>query len=293
MKVQVTKKAKGELFIRAINKTIRSGSKVMLTLEQFEDSATQAAIQAGYLEAVDGAEAIRATGSKYINNYKNSLSFKCIKRSIPSGGTFFVSDDLFGAEIDNALDLGYIEEVKDEESTIEVVDVEELKDFEIVETEKPKTKRVSKKKPSTKRVSKKKTAKKKSSTKRISKKKSSKKIKKIGRSDGDALSEEISVSVGSSPEESDMGSLQKTHSIPKGTSTDVPDGMYAHDPTGEGSTVRKGSAPKAVKSSDSIFIDGTDKSEDLSFVDNEQTKERAAKNGIIINDVFDNNIEVE
>lgn len=279
MKVQVTKKAKGELFIRAINRTVRSGSKVMLTLEQFEDSTTQAAIQAGYLEAIDGAEAIRATGSKYKNIYKNSLSLKCINRSIPAGKTFFVSDDMFGSEIDNALDLGYIEEV------VEVIAEEVAEVEEAVEevAEKPKTKRISKKKK-TKRISKKK----------VSKKKTSKKIKKLGRSDGeDSFSEEVSVSVGSHPEESNMGSLQKTHSIPKGAKADVPDGMYAHDPTGEGNTVRKASAPDAVVGSDDIFIDGSTQNEDLSFVDNEQTKERAAKNGIIINDIFTNNIEVE
>jgi hypothetical protein len=267
MKVQVTEKAKGELFIRAINKTVKAGAKVNLSEDEYQDSATQAAIQAGFLEPVDGTKVADRNGQEFINVYKNALSFKVINRSIPAGAKFFVSEEqVDDSEIQNAVDHGYIEPVgaKKTKKTVKAASAE------ADGSDRPKRKR-------------------------STKKSNTKTIKRVGKKDADAPSD-VKVSVAKAPEESPMDDGPETHSMPKAAAAEVPDGMYAHDPTGEGAQVRRVPKPTDLfgddDSGDMNFVDSTSKGEELSFVDDEQTKERAAQSGIS-DDIFDNNSEVE
>lgn len=276
MKVQVTKKAKGELFIRAIGKAMRVGSEITLNDDQFYDSATQAAIQAGFLDVVDGPTERTVKGEEYINVYKNSLSFKCIRRAIPSGSTFFVREELVGDhEIIVAFNAGYIELANPE------ADEEEDSVPETPKKEKPS------KKTSRKR-----------STKKSSSKKATKRIKRVGADkEADADAAEVKVSVGKPPEESPVEGDEPTdtHALPKKSQVETPEGMYAHDPTGEGVSVRKASVPNDIFGDDSNdvgFVESTPDADDISFVDEEQTRERAKKSGIA-DDIFDDNVEVE
>tara|TARA_B100001778_G_scaffold334491_1_gene346133 strand:+ start:25675 stop:26505 length:831 start_codon:yes stop_codon:yes gene_type:complete len=276
MKVQVTKKAKGELFIRAIGKAMRVGAEITLNDDQFYDSATQAAIQAGFLDVVDGPTEKAVKGEEYINVYKNSLSFKCIRRAIPSGSTFFVREDLVGDhEIVAAFNAGYIE----------LADPEPKDSKEAGSAETPK------KEKSSKKATRKRSGKK-------SSKKSTKRIKRVGSDkEADADAAEVKVSVGKPPEESPVEGDEPTdtHALPKKSQVEAPEGMYAHDPTGEGVSVRKASAPNDIFGDDSNdvgFVESTPDADDISFVDEEQTRERAKKSGIA-DDIFDDNVEVE
>lgn len=257
MKVQITKKAKGELYIRSIGKSMKVGAMVLLSEDQYHDSETQAAIQAGFLDIVEGSTDVLTKGEEYINVYKNSLSFKCLRRSIQPGATFFVREELVDEpEIVSAFNAGYIQ-------LAEPVDADDKAE------ETGKTASESKAK-----TPKKKTAKK-ASKKAV--KKTAKKDKKIKRIDSEAESEDV-----------------ETYSLPEKEQAEVPVGMYAHDPTGEGMTVRKakGRPKKASKSNDLEFVESTRQAEEIGFVDQEQTKERAKKNGIT-EDVFIDNVEVE
>lgn len=277
MKVQVTEKAKGELFVRAIGKTMKSGSIITLTDDQFYDSATQAAVHAGLLSIMDGPDKKESKGEEYINVYKNSLSFKCIRRTIPSGSSFFVCEELLDEpEIVSAFNLGYIQfaNILEPDS-----DIEENKEEEV---------KISKKKSVSK------SSKISNRTSKSSKKSSSntKKIKRVGSDKDSSLETDVKVSVGKPPKETEMdGEPTDTYALPKKSQVEIPKGMYSHDPTGEGMSVRRANG-KQDFSDESNFIDSSEKHNEISFVDKEQTRERAKKNGIS-SDIFNSNLEVE
>lgn len=285
MRVRVTDKVKGNLFIRAIKKTVSRGTTVILTDDQFHDSMTQTAVLMGFLEPLDEVEDFEIKGLKYRNLLKNALSLKCLKRTVPANASFFVPDEFLDTdEIHTALSLGYIEQEEDNE----VVAQNEAKKAEAsaaAKEEKKNSKKVSKK------VSKK-TSKKSKKTKTV------KRIKGNNEDPEVAVdSDDVKVSVGEPLQETDMGgSVDPTEgqvetSLPDPVKQDVPDGMHVHDPSGDGVSVRRASKPTGI--GDDLFVDGDNQPDELSFVDQEQLKERANKSGINIDDVFDNNSEVE
>lgn len=292
MKVQVTEKAKGELFVRAIGKTMRSGSIITLSDDQFYDSATQAAIQAEFLTVLDGPEKKEAKGEEYINVYKNSLSFKCIRRTIPSGATFFVCEELLDeSEIVSAFNSGYIQfantaEPDDSDDAEDLVEETSVIAKNSIKTEDKSELNIDKTTKTSKKASSKKSTVKKADSK-------SKKIKRVGSKD-EVSDTEVKVSVGKPPKETEMdgGEPTDTHALPEKSQVETPKGMYSHDPTGEGMTVRRAKAPHEI-SDELNFVDSSSKNNEISFVDQEQTRERAKKNGITTDDIFKSNIEVE
>tara|TARA_B100000614_G_scaffold262903_1_gene299898 strand:- start:70416 stop:71252 length:837 start_codon:yes stop_codon:yes gene_type:complete len=265
MKLKVTKKAGGELFIRAVGRTYKVGATIKMTSEQYLDSTTQAAIRNGFLELLEGQTEKKPDGVFYVNVHRNELSFQSLEITVPKGARFFVpTEHVEDMEIVIAHGNGHIELA--EEIDAKIAEAEKAREQSKADAEEPKktTKRVTKKK-STKKASKKTT----------NKEASAKKTKTIKR-----LSEEA-------PQSIDPNEGQSETHLPEAKKVEAPEGMYAHDPTGEGMTVRTSEKPKSspkteMKKSqegfDDLFVDDSQENlEPVTFVDQEQDRERYAQ----------------
>jgi len=270
MKLKVTNKAGGELFIRAVGRTYKVGATIKMTSEQYLDSTTQAAIRNGFLELLEGQTEKKPDGVFYVNIHRNELSFQSLEITVPKGARFFVpTEHVEDMEIVIAHGNGHIELA--EEIDAKIAAAEKAKDeVEAEAKEEPKkTKRVTKKK-TTKKAAKKTT--KKATEKKASSKKKTKTVKRV-------KAEE--------PASIDPNEGQSDTYLPEAKQVDTPEGMYAHDPTGEGMTVRTSEKPKSspeteVKEAqsgfDDLFVDDSQESiEPVAFVDQEQDRERFAQ----------------
>jgi len=259
MKLKVTSKAGGELFIRAIGRTYKVGSTIKMTSEQYLDSTTQAAIRNGFLELLEGQTEKKPDGVFYVNIHRNELSFQSLEITVPKGARFFVpTEHVEDMEIVIAHGNGHIELADEIDAKIAAA-AEETKTEPKAEPKK------------TKRVTKKKTTKK-AAKKTTEKKAATKKTKTVKR----VKSEEV--------ESIDPNEGQVETNLPEAKKVDTPQGMYAHDPTGEGMTVRTAEKPEpssktqtkeAQSGFDDLFVDDSQQTgEALTFVDQEQDRER-------------------
>lgn len=277
MKVEVTSRCKGAFYLNCIDASIDVGKTVVLSEEDFFDSHTQSAIQSGFLRVIDGPKSSKSSGKEFVNNTRYSLTLTSINRSVASGARFFVKQDLVDSpDILSALNKGMIAEVGKSSPSVED-DKSETKTADSASESKSTKKKSTSKKKSTKNASKKKTSKKIEETKESK----SKTIKRVNRA------------------ESSNDSSEESESDSQKTKVETPTGMYAHDPNNEGVSVRianrqnneQGKVSDIINRTDPIFIDG-DEGDDVDFVDHEQTKERARKNGIDLKGDFENNSEV-
>jgi len=266
MKLKVTKKAGGELFIRAVGRTYKVGSTIKMTSEQYLDSTTQAAIRNGFLELLEGQTEKKPDGVFYANIHRNELSFQSLGITVPKGARFFVpTEHVEDMEIVIAYGNGHIELAEEIDAKIAVAERIKAEVKTEAKEEPKKTKRVTKKK-STKKTSKKTDTEKKDAVKKT------KTVKRI--------KSEESFSI-------DPNEGQPETHLPEAKKVDAPQGMYAHDPTGEGMTVRTAEKPKpspetkikeTKDSFDDLFIDDSqDNVEPIIFVDQEQDRERFAQ----------------
>jgi len=268
MKLKVTNKAGGELFIRAVGRTYKVGATIKMTSEQYLDSTTQAAIRNGFLELLEGQTEKKPDGVFYVNIHRNELSFQSLEITVPKGARFFVpTEHVEDMEIVIAHGNGHIELADEIDAKIAAAEKKKADAQSEVEEEPKKTKRVTKKK-TTKKAAKK-------TTKKSTEKKASTKTKTVKR-----VKAEEPASI--DPNEGQV----ETH-LPEAKQVDTPKGMYAHDPTGEGMTVRTAEKPKSspeteIKESqtgfDDLFVDDSQESiEPVTFVDQEQDKARYAQ----------------
>jgi len=265
MKLKVTNKAGGELFIRAVGRTYKVGATIKMTSEQYLDSTTQAAIRNGFLELLEGQTEKKPDGVFYVNIHRNELSFQSLEITVPKGARFFVpTEHVEDMEIVIAHGNGHIELADEIDAKIAAAEKKKADAQSEVEEEPKKTKRVTKKK-TTKKAAKK-------TTKKSTEKKASTKTKTVKR-----VKAEEPASI--DPNEGQV----ETH-LPEAKKVDTPKGMYAHDPTGEGMTVRTAEKPEsspetqtkeAQNDFDDLFVDDSQEvGEALTFVDQEQDRER-------------------
>lgn len=111
MKVQISTQLKGELFVRAKNKTFKSGTKINLTNEEFFDSFTQSLVSKGWLVPLESYEKEAIKIRKLRSKKKNPMVFQIIKRAINPNEVFSVTEEQFAnSQIQQAIEMGHIVE---------------------------------------------------------------------------------------------------------------------------------------------------------------------------------------
>ena len=111
MKVQISKAFKGELFIRAKNKTFKQGTKIHLSDEEFYDSFTQSLISKGWLVPLEEYERGQQKLIRLRSRKNNPMVFQVIKRAVNPNEIFYLPADQFGnGQIQQALEAGFIVE---------------------------------------------------------------------------------------------------------------------------------------------------------------------------------------
>lgn len=112
MKVKVADNVKGEILIKAINKTCKAGTIISMTDEQFWSEATQWAVGKGILSVEEGSDPSKkrsVQGKKIRNVYKNTIALEIIKRSIAPNEVIFLSNEqLEDNQVNRALDSGML-----------------------------------------------------------------------------------------------------------------------------------------------------------------------------------------